>query len=491
MKWIRGLTLSRLLVALTFIGVFVMATRAPLDTDMLWHLRAGEWQVEHRALLRVDLFSYSRAGEPWINHSWLSQIIMYGFYAALGDAGMALYTSILATSGMIFVYRTLEGNAVVKAFVTVLASAAAAVFWSARPQMVSFFLSAVVFYLLWHYLEKDSDRLWFIPLIMVLWANLHGGFAIGFILMVLATVGEAARWLFDEVLGGQEGPGLRRAGRLIVVGLVSAAAIGVNPYGPRMILYPFRTVGIGVLQDFIQEWASPDFHQGQTWPFIWLLLGTLALAGLSKRRLGWRDAVLVTGTAYASLLAGRNIATFAVVASPVLAAHAQSWLDELGLRLHLDRRPQGALAVVNVAILVVALGAGVAKMAYALNPALLLDARQQQLPVGAVTYLEREQPPGPLFNSYNWGGYLILAARDYPVYVDGRTDLYDDDLLQSYLNTYFAQPGWQERLDATGANVVLIEASAPLSQVLALSDGWKVGYADGVAVVYERQDPLP
>jgi len=490
MKWIRGLTLSRLLVALTFIGVFVMATRAPLDTDMLWHLRAGEWQVAHRALLRVDLFSFSRAGEPWINHSWLSQIIMYGFYAALGDVGMALYTSILATAGMVFVYRTLEGNAVVNAFVTVMASAAAAVFWSARPQMVSFFLSAVVFYLLWRYLEKDSDRLWFIPPVMLVWANLHGGFAIGFILMVLSTVGEAARWLFDEVLGGQEGPGFRRVGRLAVVGLVSAAAVGINPYGPRMILYPFHTVGIGVLQDFIQEWASPNFHQGQTWPFIWLLLGTLALAGLSKRRLGWRDAVLVTGTAYASLLAGRNIATFAVVASPVLAVHAQSWLDELGLRLHLDRRPPTALAIVNVVILLAALGAGAAKAAYALNPVLLLQAREAGLPVKAVAYLEREQPPGPLFNSYNWGGYLILTARDYPVYVDGRTDLYDDDLLRGYLDTYFAQPGWQARLDATGANLVLVEANAPLAQVLALSDGWTLGYADAVAVVFQREEPI-
>ena len=490
MKWTRQLTLSRLLVAITFIAVFAMATRAPLDTDMLWHLRAGEWQVANKALLRVDLFSYSRAGEPWINHSWLSQIIMYGFYRLLGDTGMALYTAILATAGMVFVYLTLEGNAAVKAFVTVLAGTAAAVFWSARPQMVSFFLSAVVFYLLWLYLEKDKDRLWFIPPIMLLWANLHGGFAIGFILMVLSTAGEAARWLFDEVIGGQEGPGLRRVGRLAVIGLVSAAAIGINPYGPRMILYPFRTVGIGVLQDFIQEWASPNFHEGQTWPFIWLLLATLALAGLSKRRLGWRDAVLVTGTAYASLLAGRNIATFAVVASPVLAAHTQSWLDELGLRLRLDRRPRGALAILNVAILLLALGAGVGKVVYALNPVLLLQAREERLPVTAVTYLEREQPPGPLFNSYNWGGYLILAARDYPVYVDGRTDLYDDELLRGYLNTYFAQPGWQARLDATGANIVLVEASAPLAQVLALSDGWTLGYADAVAVVYLREEPI-
>src|SRR5688572_19235069 len=104
-KWLRALTLGRFVVLFTFIAVFVMAVRAPLDTDTLWHLRAGEWQVQNQSLLRVDLFSHTRAGEAWINHSWMSQFIIYGFYSALGDAGLALYTAILATAGMYFIYR--------------------------------------------------------------------------------------------------------------------------------------------------------------------------------------------------------------------------------------------------------------------------------------------------------------------------------------------------------------------------------------------------
>ena len=101
-KALRWLTLSKLLVIVTFVAVFVMAMRTPLDTDTLWHLRAGEWQVQHRALLRIDIFSHTRQGQAWINHSWLSQIILYAMYILLGDPGLAFYTAVLATAGMFF-----------------------------------------------------------------------------------------------------------------------------------------------------------------------------------------------------------------------------------------------------------------------------------------------------------------------------------------------------------------------------------------------------
>lgn len=489
----RWLTLERLLAALTLIAVFAMAARTPLDTDTLWHLRAGEWQVEHRALLRTDVFSWSRAGQEWINHSWLSQLVLYGVYAALGDLGLALYTALLATAGMAFVYRACEGSAIVRAFVIVLAAAAAAVFWSPRPQMMSFLLSCVVLYLLWEH-RRGRDRLWLIPPIMALWANLHGGFAIGFVLMVLALLGEGVRWLIEGVLfpvrETAERPTLRPALRIGVVGLVSAAAVALNPYGPRMLAYPFQTVGIGVLRDFIQEWAAPDFHQPQTWPFIWLLLGTLILAGLSPRRLDWRDAVMVGGTAYSGLLAGRNIAVFAIAAAPVLALHAEAWLVAHAIRFDLRRPPRGALAALNWLLLALALAAGAVKLGVALDRTTVEQAQRDLLPVHAAAFLEHEQPPGPLFNSYNWGGYLIWARREYPVYVDGRTDLYDDELLRAYLNTAFAQPGWDEHLNKIGANTVLIETSSPLAQVLLLSEGWERAYRDDLASVFVREVPL-
>jgi len=146
--------------------------------------------------------------------------------------------------------------------------------------------------------------------------------------------------------------------------------------------------------------------------------------------------------------------------------------------------------VVNWVLLVLILVAAAYKVTVALDPQTVEEARRDLLPVEAVAYLETSRPPGPLFNSYNWGGYLIWAARDYPVYVDGRTDLYDDALLRDYLKVALAQPGWDEHLDQIGANAVLIETDSPLAQVLRLSKGWDLVYRDHLASLYVREVPL-
>lgn len=490
-RLLRALTFERLIVFITLFAIFVMAVRVPLDTDTFWHLRAGEWMVRQGRLLKTDLFSYTRAGQDWINHSYLSQLLLYGGYVVLGDLGLSLYVAVLATLGMAFVHRLCSGDVFVRAFVLILAAATAAVFWSPRPQMVSFALSAVVYYLLYRYLHDGVDHLWFIPPIMLLWANLHGGFAIGFILMVLALMGELLRVIFDLGLKGQPLE-IAVVRRLVVIGLVSAALVPLNPYGPRMLLYPFRTVGIGVLRDYIAEWRSPDFHQAQVWPFAAMLLGLVAVVGLSRRRLDWRDLTLTAGTAFLSLLAGRNIALFAIVAAPVIADHLADWLDEMGWPLRPDRVPaRGVFLVANWTILVLVGVAGLGKIAFALDPEAVEEARRERLPVAAVEYLESEQPPGPLFNSYNWGGYLIWQARDYPVYVDGRTDLFDDQLLRVYLSIYFVDEGkWLPALNEAGINLVLVESSSPLARVLASQPGWSEAYADDLAVIYARETPL-
>lgn len=495
LKSLRWLTLNRLLMMVTIAAVFVMAFRTPIDSDTLWHLRAGEWQIDHRALLQTDFFSHTRQGQHWINHSWLSQIILFASYAALGNAGLAFYTAILATAGMLFIYLQLEGDTLIRGFVLILASAAAASFWSPRPQMISFFLSCVILYLLWLYQKRGRDRLWFIPPIFVLWANLHGGFAIGFILIILAMLGAGARWLFDNIFSHptepSEKPTFVPIFRLGVIGLVSAAAVSLNPYGPSMLVYPFQTVGIGVLQNFINEWGSPSFHQAFTWPFLWMLLAILVVVGVSGRRLDWCDAILVAGTAYSAMLAGRNIATFAVASAATLSEHASAWAARQGYHINWNRPPRSiGLALINWLLLLLVLVAGVIKILYALTPQIAADAQRASQPVDAVKYLETNHPAGPIFNNYNWGGYLIWVARDYPVYVDGRTDLYDDEFLTVYLNTYSAQDGWDANLDKDNINLVLIEPASPLARVLAYDDHWEKTYEDSVAVVYLRKQPL-
>jgi hypothetical protein len=437
-------------------------------------------------MIYADPFSFTKAGEPWINHSWGAQIILYGAWQLAGNVGLAVYTAGLATAGMWFIYRMAAGNTYLRAFALVLGAATAAVFWSSRPQMLSFALSALVLYLLHLHKRRGIDRLWWIPVMMGVWGNLHAGFSIGFIFLGGSIAGEILGNIFTP--GAEAVVPWRGVRKLILVTVASVAALLVNPYGLEMLAVPFQTVGIGALQNFIQEWNSPDFHQQQTWPFIALLLGVLGAVGASNKRLDWRDFVLVAGTAFMGLLAGRNIAVFAVVATPVLTIHLAAALDERGWNLKPARRVTPRMARLNVLLVALVLLGALAKVLVVLDAATVQEAQAEFLPVRAVDYLNTAQPPGPMFNSYNWGGYLLFARPDEPVFVDGRTDLYRDAFLtDDYLNTATGRDGWRETLDAYGIRLVVVETGSGLARALRDEPGWSLDYTDKQAVVFTRE----
>ena len=489
----------RLATAILFIAVFAMAARAPADSDTWWHLQAGRVTLESGRILQTDVFSHTRQGQPWVNHSWLSQIILYPLFHHFRYFGLGLFQALVVTLAFAFVYAQMEGNVFVRAFIVVLAATTSAVTWIARPQLLSFLLTAVLCYLLYLYKWRRLNRLWLIPPLFVLWVNLHAGYALGFIVLVGFVAGEALNNLLAWVSPGEEPVvSWRGLGLIALISLLSFLCLSINPNTTRMWVYYLDTVRIGALRDFIQEWRSPDFHPLYTQPFIWLLLATLAAVGLSGRRVDGVDLALVAGFTYASLLAGRNMGPFALVAAPVLSRHAsrtiERWLrvarerDWLRPPWRVSRPPSVGLALVNWLLLALVLVAAGVKVVLPLRTEFNVENERRTLPLHAIKWVREHRPPGPMFNSYNWGGYLIWQLwPDYLVFVDGRTDLFGDELLGQYLQVHFARPGFQEVLDEYGVNFVLTEAGGFTDNFLALDDDrWTLAYSDDIAVIYVR-----
>ncbi len=472
------------MVIILFALLFALAARVPVDTDTWWHLRSGEYTLT-RGMIHADPFSHSMAGERWINHSWGAQIILYLVWQVGGMLGLAVYMAGLATAGMVFLYKMCSGSSYLRAFALILGAATAAVFWSPRPQMISFFLSAVVLYLIMHYKRDKVDRLWLIPILMGVWGNLHAGFSIGFIFLGGAIAGETLGMLFAP--NSEDRIGWRGVRKLVLIALLSAAALVINPYGFDMLLVPFQTVGIGALRTYIQEWNSPNFQVRQLLPFVALLIGVLGAAGASKRRLDWTDFVLVSGTAFMGLLAGRNVAVFAVAATPVLTHHLDSILSERGWTFKPMSRATPLMARLNLLLVIVDLIGAAAKVLVVLDEDTVDPVMRDMLPVAAVEYLRDNPPSGNMFNSYNWGGYLMYALPDVPVYVDGRTDLYGDAFLTSYLQAATGADGWRETLDAYDIGFTVIESESGLARALSDEPGWRLAYDDSMAAVFTRE----
>lgn len=483
------MSFRRLATWLAFLAVFAMAVRVSVDTDTWWHLRAGAWMVEHREILHQDVFSLTRMGQPWVYPGWLAQIALFATYSWLGYAGLNLFTACCVLVAFAMIWRTLEGPVLLRVFVVVIAAVTSAVYWSARPQILSFALAGVYVWALERAQAGERRWLWLLPPAMALWANLHGGFAIGFLLLAVYLGSEIVEIALAVVVDRVSFPSAWRERRGTIAGYSLAMAlcvpaVAINPHGPVMLLYPFKTVSIGVLQEYIQEWQSPNFHRLEAQPFLWMLFLWAAALALSRRPRRAIDLVGPMAFAYLGLLAGRNIALFALATAPVLARHAHSAAEPLLSRIGPGRQvPERIARALNAAIFVLLVLGTAAKVSLPIAGSVNEEAMRESLPAGAVEWILEHRPAGPMFNSYNWGGYVLWALYpDYPSFVDGRTDLFDDETLREYLAAWRGEPSWEEVFERWGIRLALLEPGAPL--VLRLeSAGWERLYADSQAIV--------
>ena len=489
----KRLTLPRLVIAITFIGLFAMAVRTPADTDMYWHLRSGQYIVENRMVPTSDPFSWTMAGTAWVDVHWLSQIVLFVTYTLAGYPGLSLLVAALVVVACVWVWKQMSGGVFLRAAIVILTAATAAATWTPRSQMATFLLTALLSYILFLYKWKRVDRLWIVPLIFCVWINLHGGYIAGLMLLGTLLVGEGAQIVIGKLgIGHLEVQALSEDSRLtwpqlrklMVIALISIAVLLINPYTIEALRLPFKTVGIGVLQDFIQEWTSPNFHQLFLQPMIWMLLFTLVSIGWSRRRLDVTDALTLSLFVYITLLAQRNIGLFAIICAPILSRHLSALFDRSKWA---GRSLSRGSPIVNALLVGLIAFAAAIKITVALLPATIDQAQRQALPIGAVDWIAQHKPDGLMFNSYNWGGYLLWRLYpQYPVYVDGRTDVYDDSFLRNYLSITSIAPDYDRRLNQSGAQFVVIESSTLLDQFLARNGAWHEAYRDAQAVIYVR-----
>lgn len=480
------LSTRRLFFLVLLLVLFILATREVTDPDFWWHLRAGQYIFETRSIPHTDIFSFTFNGREWVTHEWLSEVLIYLLFRVAGWGGLVTAFALIVTGAFALSYYHCEkqgANPFVAWGAVLLGAITTAPVWGVRPQMFSLLLTSIYLYILMNWLRGGTARsVWLLPPLLLMWVNLHGGYVLGLVLITIALAGMVLDGLLEK-RGRREV--FRRA---IVLGLVLTVCVVVvplNPNGLRLFTYPFETLASSVMQENIEEWFSPNFHQPRFLPLAMLMFATFTALALSVKRVRASELLMLCATGYAVLRSGRHLPIFAFAAVPLLAEHASLWIKSQDWTSALFK-PESAVskqqAVLRYAVLILALGIGLVNVRKVV--ARQAETEANYFPASAVEFIRAQNLPDPIFNRYDWGGYLIWKL--YParrVYIDGRADVYGDAFIEEFLRTGKGQGDWRAPLRRFSIRTVLVKPDSPLASLLLKEDGWSKAFEDSQAVV--------
>jgi hypothetical protein len=473
----RWLTVPRLwvVVALGGIGVIQVA-EVPNAIDLAYHVKAGELMVRSHELLRTDVFAWPTAGKPWLDQNWGAQLLLYGIWRLGGFPLIAVASALCTVTAWALVVaacRRRTANLRLVAGAVLVGYLGSALVLAARPQMFSVLLFAIELYLL--EVARTRPRVaWWIPLLMPLWANLHGAFVVGLGLLAVEVV--AAAWRRDR----------RSVTRFLLVGAVSVAGLLVNPWGVRVLAYAVLLPTRPAVSTMVTEWA-PASLRDPAGALLLAAIGVLAFT-LARARAPGRAIEQVVRMA---LLAG--LALWAVRASVWFGLALPIALCALAR----DRPPRSAAAdrgapVFNgtvAAALVVALVLALPPVMRSLLPGAASLPELRSAPVGAADWLAANPQPGRMFNLQAWGSYLEfrLGPEVQPA-VDSRIELLPTAQWRQYLAIAAGRWDAEGLLDQWGIGYVVTSQSMTPALVAAIgaSGRWRLAFSQEDQLVFVR-----
>jgi hypothetical protein len=480
----RVLTIRGLWVTITLVAAFIGPASSPIGLpDILWTLLRGEWMASHGALLEFDPFtSAPHSPGQVLNVQWLADLFFHGL-DALGGLPMV----ITGTAIVVAITFSLVLAATITASVHIRLSCVAV--WAAyalgasnlspRPQTLGYplfalFLLAVVR----AEYRKDMRLLWLLPVVTVVWANLHGSFFTGWVLLGCVAFG---RFLQERSI---------RAALLYLVTLGACVVAGlVNPYGPGALVYLASIGSNPVIRDYVTEWApaTVSWREG-----IMFFVSVVVLAGLALRarlRLTAVEVVTLLVFGYLAWSSVRAIVWWGLIIGPILARLLGSVLP--------SRQPTGRDRPVVNALIIAGIAAIAAaalpwtKGALPILPAEKLGLFTEDTPVQVGAYLRSHDPPlsGKMFNNQAWGGYLEWAAWPrHQVFLDGRIELHPPQVWFDYLDVVFPSARWRALLEQYDVSYLVLSKieQKELIDDLHSEAAWRLDYEDDQAVVFTR-----
>ncbi len=474
-QWAQALVLAALYSFPVFFCLHIGDAR---DPDVWWHLRTGEWMLQYGAVPHTEPFSIFGAGKPWVAYSWLFELLIFQLYRWLGLVGLVVYSAGMVASIAAVLHRLirrLQADFTLAVVLTAVAAFSIYRLYTPRPWLFSVLFFALELDVLMQARKtgKIRELLW-LPVIFALWANVHIQFIDGLIVLAIAL---AESILARKQAGAQT---LLRPGRMSAIAAACVLATLVNPYGWRIygVAYDLATQ-TGVLSK-ITELSAMQFRGPDNWCVLLLVFGAVGVLARA-RHMALFEAGLLAFAIVVSFRSERDVWVVVIAASAILAS---------GLAGNKENRLQVKAIYAPVAVAATCLIVWLGFCVLDVDNARLSARLAEDMPVHAVEVVKAKGWSGPLYNDYNWGGYLIWALR-MPVAVDGRQNVYGDQLLNRSYATWNAQPGWDSDPDLQKAKLVIAPVNAPLTQLLRMDPRFELAYEDKIAAVFRTRGSSP
>ena len=452
-----------------------------LDLDLWWHLRVGEWIVQHHAVPHTGLFSRTAGNRPWIAYSWIYEVMLSRAYALLGVMGVGMFETLMTLAVAYSVYwmvRRLSGRFWLSCLLAIAACSAFLIPAFALRCCTMVLFTIMLTLILEANRSGRVQLLYWLPAIFLLWSNLHIQFIYGIAVMGLFVAVNLLQRLANS-LGIAPGFLLQPTLPALPLAAIFAACLAatcVGPYSFHLYQVIYGYAKAKVPYTMIIELQAPDFsrygHYAQ-----------LMLASAAFVAVGWRkqiDLFKLALLALASVVAFRTVRDAWFICIPAVACIADSSVSEAsseGAETMPDSLVVAAIAIIALWLLAPSVG---------FTPSEIDRAIRRQLPVNAVKFLRENPHPGPLYNSLDWGGFLIWHLPDYPVAIDGRTDVYGDRMDELFTLTsrgvsYRDDPYLNE------SRLILLQQKNILVKFLTADPRFELVYQDGLAVVFVRR----
>jgi hypothetical protein len=454
---------GRILLLVLFGAIFLMSVHKLGDYDVWYHLSAGRDILATHTVLKNDPFSFTAADRPWSVQSWLAGVFFYLAYSLAGVGGLITFTAVATTAAFVLVWLTMradfrdDGDLPLASAILIFAAFAAQMRFMVRPHVLEFLCLAADLYVLDRYVRGRRSPIWMMPLIQVVWVNVHGSHILGLALPAIFLAGHG----LSRLVGGADAAGhAAPAGGwspvrgVACVALANALATLVNPLTWRAFLLPFVITGQKTYMSNIGEWQSMGWMHFTgyglrfTWGFAVLTALFVVCSLMRPRRVRFTDVLLVLVFLVLAVRGIRLMAEFALAVSPPVFRAVR---DVIPVRSPF--RSRGAAVVVGLVLALVVVPVTIVSPTFSFG----FGVKEDKFPGRALAFIEEAGISGTMFNSFAFGDYLTWHAPGRKVFIHGRNEVFPEDFYREFLEAHSSPEAWKRLTERWGVTYALVQ----------------------------------